>query len=250
MKFLKIKFTELFKRIINIINQQKSNQLEKALIKICKNYEFNKTSEHTIWDTFHLVKKVLLKNVKGDIVECGVETGHSLVLFQKIIELFNLENINIYGYDTFEGMPKPSDNDKNKYGELLINQYESRKINKNTSGWNNVSLETVQSNFYRNTKVNKNLKLVKGKVEKTLLIEDNLPKRISILKVDTCLYESTKIVLEILSSRVQKNGIIIIDNYFNYSGIKKATNEYCIKKGYSVKRSLIFGGADRVVIYL
>ena len=51
------------------------------------------------------------------------------------------------------------------------------KINENVSGWNNVGLNIVQSNFYENTKPNKNLILIKGKVEDTLQLENNIPKK-------------------------------------------------------------------------
>ena len=133
---------------------------------------------------------------------------------------------------------------------IFKKEYEYNKINANTSGWSNVSINNVKLNFYNNTKPNSNLQLIKGKVELTLLINENLSEKISLLKIDTCLYESTKIILEILSPRVQKNGIIIIDNYFNYKGIKKATDEYCAKKGYLIRHFPIFGGEDRVVIFL
>ena len=247
LRYLKNKLIELIKRNSNFINRLKSNQLENDLIRICKKYEFNRTSENTLWDTFNLVKKIITNNVQGDLVECGVETGHSLVLFQKIIEFFNLKNIKIYGYDTFEGTPQPSTVDFNKYGTPLKEQFENRKINKKTSGWNNVSQDVVQSNFVNNTKLNNNLKLIKGKVEDTLVNEKNLPEKISLLKLDTNLYESTKIQLKILSPRVQKGGIIIIDNYFNYSGIKKATDEYFEKKKYLIK---YFPIRARAVVYL
>ena len=45
--------------------------------------------------------------------------------------------------------------------------------------------------------------LVKGKVEDTLIDKNNIPKEISILKLDTCLYEGTKIELEILFPKVK-----------------------------------------------
>tara|TARA_A100001388_G_C28755964_1_gene494965 strand:- start:125 stop:880 length:756 start_codon:yes stop_codon:yes gene_type:complete len=248
INFLRIRLSELLKKFINLVSHVLSNKKESELIKNCKSFEFNRTSEHTIWDTYRIVKKVFLKKVEGDLVECGVETGHSLVLFQKIIELFNLNNIKIYGYDTFEGMPRPGNNDNDKEGKPLINQYEKRKINENVSGWNNVGLNIVKSNFYENTKPNKNLVLIKGKVEDTLQLENNIPKKICILKIDTCLYESTRKILEVLSPKVQKNGIIIIDNYFNYTGIKKAADEYCKKKGFLIKQFFLLGGADRAVI--
>ena len=170
-----------------------------------------------------------------------------MVLFQKIIEFFNLKNIKIYGYDTFEGTPRPGSIDKDKYGKVLMHQYENNKIDENTSGWNNTSLEVVQSNFYNNTKSNNNLELIKGKVEDTLLDEKNIPEKISLLKLDTNLYESTKIQLEILFPRVKKGGIIIVDNYFNYNGIKKATDEYFAKKKYLIK---YFPITARAVVFL
>jgi len=62
MNFLKSRIVEFFRRIINFYSQQKSNQFENEIIETCNNYEFNRTSEHTIRDIFNLVKKVLLKN--------------------------------------------------------------------------------------------------------------------------------------------------------------------------------------------
>ena len=247
MRYLKNKLLELIKRIINFINRQKSDQSENELIRICKSYEFNRTSENTLWDTFYLVKQVFLNKTQGDLVECGVETGHSLVLFQKIIEHYKLKNIKIYGYDTFEGTPLPGSEDKDKYGKLLMHHYENKTIDKNTSGWNNVSLSEVRSNFYNNTRSNNNLQLIKGKVEDTLLDKKNIPQKISLLKLDTNLYESTKTQLNILSPLVQKGGIIIIDNYFNYSGIKKAVDEYFEKKNYLIK---YFPITARAVVFL
>ena len=104
----------------------------------------------------------------------------------------------------------------------------------------------VKSNFVKNTKPNENLKLIMGKVEDTLLIEDNLPKKISLLKLDTSLYEGTKIELEILFPRLQKNGVVIIENYLNFKGVKKAVDDYFAKKQYFIEISKI---TTRAIVY-
>ena len=87
-------------------------------------------------------------------------------------------------------------------------------------------IEMVKQNFKNNTSDINDLFLVKGKVEDTLKIPSNIPEKISILRLDTDWYESTKIELEVLYPRLVKNGVLIIDDYGEWSGSRKATNEY------------------------
>jgi hypothetical protein len=68
--------------------------------------------------------------------------------------------------------------------------------------------------------------LCKGPVEKTLLNKKNLPKKISLLRLDTDFYESTKIELEILYPLLVKKGVLIIDDYGHWKGARKAVDEY------------------------
>ena len=58
------------------------------------------------------------------------------------------------------------------------------------------------------------------------MYEDNLPKKISLLRLDTDFYESTKKELEILYPRLNKGGVLIIDDYGHWKGSKKAVDEY------------------------
>ena len=71
-----------------------------------------------------------------------------------------------------------------------------------------------------------NLKLISGKVEDTLTIESNLPEKISILRLDTDWYESTKVEFEVLFPRLQKGGVLIIDDYGRWAGSRKAVDEF------------------------
>ena len=57
-----------------------------------------------------------------------------------------------------------------------------------------------------------------------------LPKKISLLRLDTDFYESTKIELEELYPLLSKNGILIIDDYGHWKGARKAVDEYFKKK--------------------
>ena len=68
--------------------------------------------------------------------------------------------------------------------------------------------------------------MVKGKVENTLTKNENLPKKISILRLDTDWYESTKFGLEVLYPKLSNGGILIIDDYGFWRGAQKAVDEY------------------------
>ena len=87
------------------------------------------------------------------------------------------------------------------------------------------SLEDVKKNIKKNTNID-NIFLIKGKVENTLRNKKKLPKKISILRLDTDFYESTKIELEILYPRIQSGGVLIIDDYGEWQGARKAVDEY------------------------
>ena len=111
--------------------------------------------------------------------------------------------------------------EKDALERYMKEKYKALKIDENTSAWNNASINEVQSNYFKNTESNDNLILIKGKVEDTLLNINNIPEKISLLKLDTSLYEGTKIELEVLSPKVQKGGMVIIEGYFKFMGVKK-----------------------------
>jgi hypothetical protein len=67
-------------------------------------------------------------------------------------------------------------------------------------------------------------------VEDTLKIQSNLPNKISLLRLDTDLYESTKIELNILYPLLVENGVLIIDDYGDFPGCRKAVDEYFLDK--------------------
>ena len=87
------------------------------------------------------------------------------------------------------------------------------------------TFDEVEKNILKECPIH-NTNLIKGKVEDTLLIDKNIPEKISILRLDTDFYESTKIELEILFPRLEKNGILIIDDYGYKYGARKAVDEY------------------------
>ena len=70
----------------------------------------------------------------------------------------------------------------------------------------------------------KNINYVKGMVEDT--IPAQAPDKISLLRLDTDWYASTKHEMQHLFPRLSNNGILIIDDYGHFNGAKQAVDEY------------------------
>ena len=176
----------------------------------------------TLIKSLHYINK---KKLIGDIVECGIWRGGNLFLAKKIQDKYPKElKRKLYGFDTFEGMPKPS-----FYDGVKINEVYKNFKNKNEP-WTKASLEDVKNStnlFFSDVD---DFYFIKGMVEDTLKDKKNLPNKISLLRLDTDLYESTKIELNILYPLLVENGILIIDDYGDFPGCRKAVDEYFLDK--------------------
>ena len=143
-----------------ILFPSEANNFEKETIRVCT--KFSMTGPIKMWAIIQSFKNIVNNNISGDFVECGVWKGGNLILFQKLIEKYNLTNRKIYGFDTFEGMPEPTNADVDFKENKAIDKFEKRKINTNSSAWTYASLEEVKNNYILNTQKNENLVLTKG----------------------------------------------------------------------------------------
>jgi O-methyltransferase len=161
----------------------------------------------------------------GDIVESGVWRGGNLFLSKKVQDKYYKEiQRNFYGYDTFEGMPEPSIHDGKKTIKIF-NEFKTKKL-----PWIKVSLDRVKS-FSKNLFLDpSNIIFIKGRVEDSLRDKKNLPNKISLLRLDTDFYESTKIELEVLYPLLVEKGVLIIDDYGDFPGCRKAVDEFFYDK--------------------
>jgi O-methyltransferase len=207
-------------------NFPETSEYEKELFDICSNYSM--TGHDRMFSLMKSLDFIIQNNVDGDFVECGVWKGGNLIMFQKYVEKYNL-NKKIYAYDTFEGMSPPDKIDKTFDGEsasLQLDKLEKKNVDRKKNILiADCSIEEVKNNFEKYSTKN-NLICVKGKVEDTLIDKKNLPNKISILRLDTDWYTSTKKELEILYPLLEKNGILLIDDYGYWQGARKAVDEF------------------------
>jgi hypothetical protein len=95
--------------------------------------------------------------------------------------------------------------------------------------WCLADLEDVVSGMDLTDYPSSHVNYVKGLVEDTL--PHNSLKKISILRVDTDWYSSTKHILNSLYEKVVIGGVIIFDDYESWEGARAAVNEFFIEKG-------------------
>jgi hypothetical protein len=168
-------------------------------------------------------------NLEGDFVECGVWRGGNILLYKLLNDFYNL-NKSIFAYDTFEGMTSPEDIDINFKGNYAYKLLQENKKSENQKNTHCIAkIDTVKKNILRYSNL-ENIIFITGPVEKTLLLEKNLPKKISVLRLDTDWYASTKVELEILYPRLVHGGVLIIDDYGHWKGSQKATDEFFVNK--------------------
>ena len=189
---------------------------------------YSMTFPNTIFSLIECVKYVIKQNVKGDIVECGVWHGGSiLTIIKTLLNLKSFERA-LFLFDTFEGWPEKTEfdifNEESDYdfGDIPAMGIGQSKI---------PTLEQVKKLLYSTEYPKEKIHFIKGMVQNTLL--EHAPNTISILRLDTDYYESTKSELVHLLPRLSVGGILIIDDYDTFQGQKKAVDEYFLKHNIS-----------------
>ena len=163
--------------------------------------------------------------IEGDIVECGVWKGGSMMLVaRKLMEYSNTAR-QLFLFDTFEGMSEPgsadvSAVDLSKAEDLL--KKEDRLSGDNV--WCYSPVDEVKANLAQTGYPLSSIHFIKGKVEETLPHPEI--GKIALLRLDTDWYESTRHELETLYDLLVPGGILIIDDYGHWSGARKAVDEF------------------------
>ena len=180
-------------------------------------------SESNLWSIIQSLKYISKNKIDGDIVECGVFKGGSLALITKYSKKLSLKS-KIIGFDTFEdGFTniKLTEHDINIKGQKL--KFSNDGLVKEFYP----TIDIVKKNIKDFLKTNiENVVLIKGDVHKTLNDFRNIPEKISFLRLDTDLYSTTKLQLEILFPKLVSGGVLHIDDYGFFPGVRKAVDDY------------------------
>jgi hypothetical protein len=166
----------------------------------------------------------MIREMPGSIVECGVYKGNSLLLLLQLSLVMEPYAINrsFYGFDTFEGFRSISE------------QHDPQDINQ--SMFSDTEFNLIQDCIEMNDivrPVNKipKVTLVKGDIVETVpkFVAENKDLCISLLILDTDLYESSKVALQEFLPHMHKGAVVVLDEvcYTKFAGETIAFKEVC-----------------------
>ncbi len=189
------------------------------------------SSKETLQFSYEMAKTYADKT--GIYVECGVAAGAQIIAMAT-----GAPGKTIYAFDSFQGIPLPSNRDDQMPGIKMLTEYERTHLPNpgeqllETTGATSVSEESFKEHLV-NAGVNlDNIKIVPGWFEHTVRLFGSQYVNISILRLDGDLYNSTFVCLQHLFGKVQTGGCVIIDDW-QLPGCRAACEEYFELIGYS-----------------
>lgn len=201
------------------------------IYRACASYTVKTTTKTSLYALYKGAEYVVRNNIPGDIVECGVWKGGSAMLIAYTLLKMREPHRKIYLYDTYAGMIEPTEEDTAiPDGTPALQKWRKNKF----SDWGRIPLEEAESNVRSTGYPRENLIFVKGQVEHT--IPNIMPAQISLLRLDTDWYESTRHEFVHLYPRLSQHGVVVIDDYGYWAGAKRAADEYFLNQPILLNR--------------
>lgn len=177
------------------------------------------------------------EQIPGAIVECGVWRGGAMMAAALTLLEVGPGTRDIYLFDTFAGMTPPGEADRDPTGVPAADLL-AREDRETSWLWGYATLADARKNLARTGYPAAHLHFMEGSVEET--IPAQAPGRIAVLHLDTDWYASTQHELRHLVPRVPANGVLIVDDYGDWLGSRKAVDEFL----QETDRPVLFGRTD------
>jgi O-methyltransferase len=183
------------------------------------------TSIERMYALYQATCHVVDRPVSGDLVECGVWRGGSVMLMASTLLARGCTDRTIWIYDTFAGMPAPGDEDVQEMSGRRAAEILGERVRSNEDPfWGVACRARLEANLQRTGYPVDRFRVVEGDVLATLPAA--APAQVAILRLDTDWYRSTRHELEHLYPRLSPGGVLIVDDYGYWRGARKATDEY------------------------
>jgi hypothetical protein len=187
------------------------------------------TSSERILATIDSVAYLVERDIAGALVECGVWRGGSILAMIRVLQKLGVSDRDVYLFDTFEGMTRPTELDKSSYDVPALETWAASE-RAGTVAWEWLfdekvfNLDLVRSLILATGYPETRIHFVQGRVEETL--PDAAPQDIALLRLDTDWYDSTWHELIHLYPRIADFGVINIDDYGHWEGCRAAVDRY------------------------
>ena len=204
---------------------------ERDKVTIQRLLPYTMTSSDRLWSLLNAVRYVIDEDLPGDFVECGVWRGGSIMAMAGELSRLGVTDRQIWLYDTFAGMTQPSEWDvEAASGVTAARMLQSTPVSDGNNVWCVAGRADVEANLKTTGYPFNNFIFVEGDVTQTLV--GKIPENVSLLRLDTDWFESTRMCLEFLYPRLVIGGVCILDDYGHWQGARKAVDEYFAELGH------------------
>jgi hypothetical protein len=173
---------------------------------------------------YELYKSIV--DLPGEIVECGVYKGASLIRFATFREILESPySRRIVGFDAFGAFPKPSDD----LDAAFVSRFES-------AGGPGIDVEQLTSALgYKSLD---NVELIPGDILATVpqYIDRHPELKVALLHLDADVYNASLTALNCLYDRVVPGGVVVLDDFGKVAGETRAIDEFFHGKNVVFKK--------------
>ncbi|MDB4459025.1 TylF/MycF family methyltransferase [bacterium] len=191
----------MIKRLRNLVFPNENDRL------------MNKVQSHTLTDRQRMrslirYSRLISKNsIPGSFVECGTYKGGTAGLLASSMPA----NRHLWLYDSFQGMPNPTQIDGNEAqkwtGACLASPQDVKDVMERLSI--DSSQYTIKEGWFNDT------------------FKQELPEQVSLLHCDADWYDSVILVLETFYDLIPDGGCIILDDFGYWEGCREAFYDFC-----------------------
>lgn len=197
--------------------------------------------EEALLDLSNVITQIENNRVEGVLIETGCALGGSSI----VIAAAKKKDRKFLVYDIFGMIPSPSNRDGNDVLERykVIKEGNSAGLKGETYyGYQDNLLNKVKANFkdYKLDIDKNNVKLIEGLYQDTLKIDFS----VAMAHIDCDWYDSVMTCLNQIVPQLAVGGILIIDDYYVWSGCTKAVDEYFL----NIRDKFVFTKKSRLHI--
>jgi O-methyltransferase len=175
------------------------------------------------------VRFLIRAGVPGGFAECGVWRGGSMLAIAATLEQLGASDRHLYLFDTFGGMTMPSPCDRSTVEGSATALWRAADA-RGTVMWSELysgphtTEDAVRALVLSTGYPPERVHLVRGPVEETLPRHN--PGPLALLRLDTDWYDSTRHEMHNLYPSLTPGGVLIIDDYGHWDGVRRAVDEY------------------------
>ena len=185
-----------------------------------KVWDYTVCAPTALYQIYNAVRYLVANQIKGDLIECGVFFGGSVMFTQEVLHIHEpVGERRVYALDTFGGFVS-------RIGDVDVDYAGNAVCHPSNPGSKSFFAEAA-FNMKATPFDQRRLHIVPGDVAKTIPSMGN--RAIALLQLDTDTYETTKLELDLLHDSVVKGGIVIIDDYGFNGACAKAVDEFAAK---------------------